>query len=110
MTLQNPLGPLSLEATQQLMLTACQAMVDAAAATERAVSIMQRGGPSAWARDASGALRVTTSPSVAMQWANFNSYASWYSTGAPTSMDGRQQQTEAARTPAILNRNRWTFS
>ena len=52
----------------------------------------------------SGAVNTT------VYWANANTYPSWYSTGAATSMDAREQQAELSRANFHAVRNqRWSL-
>lgn len=75
-------------------------------------------GQLAFARDPSDRLRIwSDGGSVNVNgsltntyWAASNAYAGYYTTGAPTSMDAREQQRATVRIAANQNRARWSVT
>ena len=69
-----------------------------------------------FARDSGDRMVVSlgASPTVIptfTEWLNANVYAAMYSSGAPTSMDAREQQRVAARANVQqVRQGRWTFT
>lgn len=65
------------------------------------------------ARDTVGRLRVSVDTSALLPthtyFGNNNAVPSYYSTGAPTSMDAREQQRLASLQNANISRQKWTY-
>lgn len=61
--------------------------------------------------DAAGATQpVSGSISSRTAWANNDGYTNWYSSGAPASMDAREQQRELSMHTFMNQRARWTIT
>lgn len=68
-----------------------------------------------FARTSTDQLRVVIDSGAtdlsAIRWANNNSFATWYSTGAGNSMDQRENQRQIARANMLTARHsRWTIT
>lgn len=114
--LVNPLGPLALDASVQALVTAIGGL-QAALADMDHMSFVTQARALQYARALDDSMRVTVQslPAVTVvggtaYWGNTNTYPLWYSTGAPGSMDAREQQRELSDQTFRLTRNRWTIT